>query len=817
VDLPLGQFTTISGVSGSGKSSLVFETLYAEGVHRYLATVSPRMRALLHRTERPRVDRIEGLPPTLGLEQRGRGPRRRTTVATLCGLYDYLKLLFARLGHLHCPECGRAVRSQTRESIVQQVLSLEERRKVLVLAPLIRAQPGAHTDILARIAREGFVRARIDGELVDLSTPPELAASRPHSIEVVVDRLIIKEGIQTRVEESVELALQLAQGQCILSHETDGIWQDRLYSSRLACLECGLSFPSIEPGDFSFNSPRGACPTCQGLGRVGDLAEETVCPDCQGARLAPLPRHVLIHGESIGSVTAGTAPELLAWIQAPGSPAEQDPAVERVRQHVVPEIVSRLNVLIGLGLDYLTLQRAGETLSAGEFQRLRLTAGLGGKLTGVCYVIDEPTAGLHACDTPRLVHTLQALRDQGNTLIVVEHDLSVIRDSDYTLEIGPGAGAQGGQLIAACRPAELVDHPASLTGRELRRRAVGMSSRPPRPVAQRWLTLAGCRHHNLRNVTVEIPLDRLVCVTGVSGSGKTSLVLQTLVPALQAEWSRSARPAGLEAAQGLEQVARLVQIDQRPLGRSDRSTPATSSGLWEEIRRVFAKTREARLRGFSTRRFSLHHPEGRCGRCAGRGRLVLDRKELGDWSVTCPDCGGARFNAQTLAVRYRGRSVADVLEMTVSDAAEFFANHPRLMRPLQVFVALGLGYLKLGQPASTLSGGEAQRVKLAAELWKSDAQAPALFVLDEPTSGLHAVDVQQLLVALQGLVDAGNSMIVIEHHLDVIAAADWILDLGPGAGPSGGTLVAAGPPKEIAAHPESLTGQALRKEFGTGG
>jgi excinuclease ABC subunit A len=830
VDIPLGRFTTISGVSGSGKSSLAFDTIHAEGLHRYLATVSPRTRELLQRLDRPDVDLIDGLPPTLGIEQRSRGPRRRTTLATITDLYDYLRLLYARIGRLHCPNCHQPVSSQSRESIVGQVLKLEERRKVLVLAPVVRNQPGAHADVLARIARDGFVRARIDGEMVDLSSPPSLPAGKPHHIEVVVDRLVIKDGIQSRVEESIDLALQVGQGQCILSHDDAGVWIDRFYSSRLACLPCGASFPSIEPGDFSFNSPRGACPTCHGLGiridtdpAAGPLTstrpDSSICPDCQGHRLSTIPLSVLIGGVSIGQLTAMSAPAILEWITAWMElleHGETDDDAAHVARHLVPEITNRLQVLIDLGLDYLGLDRAGDSLSAGEFQRARLTACLGSQLTGVCYVIDEPTAGLHACDTQRLLRTLQQLRDQGNTLIVVEHDLEVIRQSDHTIEIGPGAGTHGGRLVAACSPEDLASCEASVTGGEFRRRRTGLPADRSPFEPRRSITLRGATLHNLRDVTLNLPLDGLVCFTGVSGSGKTSLVMQTLVPALKQALGTGAAVAGPHRELlGTENVARLVQIDQRPLGRSERSTPATYSGVWDEIRKVFAKTKEARVRGFTPRRFSPQHAEGRCPRCAGRGTIDLDRKQLVEWPVRCPECAGHRFNPQTLAVRYRGVSVADLLEMTIDDAAKFFANLPRLERPLRVFCDLGLGYLQLGQPATTLSGGEAQRVKLATELWKSDAALSTLFVLDEPTSGLHAADVLQMLNALRGLVRAGNSVVVIEHHLDLIAAADWVIDLGPGAGAVGGTIVAEGSPKAITGCESSLTGQALRDAFGS--
>jgi excinuclease ABC subunit A len=821
LDIPLGQLTTISGVSGSGKSSLAFDTIYAEGLHRYLATVSPRTRDLLQRLDRPDVDLIDGLPPTLGIEQRARGPRRRTTLATITDLYDYIRLLFARIGRLHCPTCGQPVSSQSREAIVNQVLTLEERRKVLILSPLIRCQPGGHADVLARITRDGFVRARIDGDLVDLSTPPNLVASKPHSIEVVVDRLVIKEGIRSRVEESIDLALQIGSGQCIISQEVNGAWTDRLYSSQLACLNCGVSFPSIEPGDFSFNSPRGACPRCHGLGSISsenDSDESSlICPDCHGHRLATLPLSVLIEGVSIGQLTAMTASDALnlvqRWLETPGLQFDGE-STTSVLQHLIPEMISRLQILIDLGLDYPALDRSGDSLSAGEFQRARLTASLGSQLTGVCYVIDEPTAGLHASDTQRLIRTLQQLRDQGNTLIVVEHDLELIRQSEYTIEIGPGAGVLGGQLVAASSPVELVNNEASVTGRELRRRSAGLPVDAGSFTPERWIRLRGASQHNLHDVTLNLPLGGLVCITGVSGSGKTSLVMRTLVPAVQRKLGTGTPHAGpFQSLEGVELVSRLVQIDQKPLGRSERSTPATYSGVWDEIRKVYAKTRESRIRGYSPRRFSPQHAEGRCPRCAGRGTIDVDRKQLVEWPIRCPECAGQRFNPQTLAVRYRGVSVADLLVMTIDEAATFFANFPRLERPLRLFKELGLGYLQLGQPATTLSGGEAQRVKLATELWKSDASLPTLFVLDEPTSGLHPADVLQMLKALRQLVQAGNSVIVIEHHLDLIAAADWVIDLGPGAGAAGGTIVAEGPPTIIANCESSLTGRALREAF----
>ena len=876
VDLPLGKLTVITGVSGSGKSSLAFDTLFAEGRRRYLATVSPQTRELLQRLERPDVDLIEGLPPTLGIEQRTRGPRRRTTLATIAEVYDYLRLLYARIGRLHCPTCRQPVSSQSREAIVEQALRLENRQKVLILSPVVRGQTGSHAEVFARIVRDGFVRARVDGELVDAATPPPLVATKPHSIEVVVDRLIIKEGIRSRLEESIDLALELGQGQCVLSHEADGGWHDRLYSSRLACAACGVSFPTLEPSDFSFNSARGACAECHGLGVSSALpsgtgsassllkkvawtprpsenqleadgrgvhptvlqqavsppvprvqrktatnehvSPTTTCPACVGRRLALLPQSVLIAGRSICDVVSLRADEAWRciddWSRLFDAVSGNVAAEQLAARHILPEVASRLRFLVEVGLEYLTLDRAGDSLSTGEFQRARLAASLGNQLTGACYVVDEPTAGLHSRDTDRLLRTLLDLRNQGNTVVVVEHDLDVVQQADHVIDIGPGAGLHGGQLLAAGSPREITLSETSVTGQELRRRATGLLNEVSPFQPQAWLALTGATLHNLQDVTLRVPLGGLVCITGVSGSGKTSLVMQTLVPAVRRQLGETSATGGpFRELLGVEQITRLVQVDQMPLGRSGRSTPATYSGVWDEVRQVFAKTKEARLRGFTARRFSPQSLDGRCSRCAGRGTLALGQKSLFEWSVRCPECNGSRFNRQTLGVRYRGLSVADVLDMSFEAAADFFANLPRLARPLALFRDLGLGYLKLGQPATTLSGGEAQRVKLATELVTSHETTSTLFVLDEPTSGLHSADVAQLLDVLRRLVQAGHSVVVVEHNLELIAAADWLIDIGPEAGDTGGRIVSEGPPSLVAKCETSHTGHALRAAF----
>ncbi len=812
VEIPTGQLTVITGVSGSGKSSLAFKTIFAEGQWRYLSSVSAQSRELLQQVERPDVDLIDGLPPVLCVEQQTSGARKRSTIATISDIYDYLRLLFARIGRLYCPACHEPATAQSRSDIVNQAFQCHDGQKVIVLAPIVRARAGQHASVFAQIVKDGFVRARVDGELVDAASPPELARSKLHDIDVVVDRLIMKPGVRPRLEESVDLALQLGHGQCVLSQETPSGWQDCLYNSQLACTTCGTSFPILEPRSFSFNSAVGACKTCQGLGVVTESDESSkVCPSCEGTRLGPIPRAVQIDGTSITQFCAMSASEaercVLSWGAMKMSPANKANFDEQRRsafQHLLPEITHRLRSLTEIGLDYLTLNRSGDTLSAGELQRTRLAACLGCPLGGVCYILDEPTAGLHVSDTAKLLKSLMRLRDEGNTVVLVEHDLDVIQAADHVIDLGPGAGTLGGRLIAAGTPDELASNPASVTGMFLAKQGqsqVGQTpgtgspsladNLPPSNV----IRLTGATLHRLKNVTIEIPLNRIVCVTGVSGSGKSSLVMQTLVPAIRRALGEKIACGGpfLELT-GTEQLSRVVRVDQTPLSRSAISTPATYSGLWDEIRKVFAKTKESRLRGFKPRQFSLHVPEARCARCRGRGQLPVEEQRFADWQIRCPDCDGRRFSTTTLSVRYRGQSVADVLNMSLTDAAFFFENFPRLARPLNAFCDLGLGYLKLGQSAATLSGGEAQRVKLGTELAKStDADRSTLFVLDEPTAGLHMADVQHLVDVLRKLVTTGHSMLVIEHNTELIAAADWRIEVGPGAGPNGGQLTFAGP------------------------
>jgi excinuclease ABC subunit A len=993
VDLPRGALVVITGVSGSGKSSLAFDTLFAEGQRRYLETLSAQTRAWLDQMQRPDVDEIEGLPPVLSIEQRVSAVHPRSTLATTTGIHDFLRLLFARAGTAHCPHCGRELSQQSTTAIVDGILALESGRKAMILAPLVRGKKGMHRELFEKIGRDGFVRARVDGAIVDASSPPELKKSKPHDIDVIIDRIVVKEGLRARLFESVDLALRQGNGSCIVSHEADGQWSDRLFSSRFACPDCEVSFPEIEPRTFSFNSPYGACPTCEGMGVLtgdGDTQPTArICPDCRGARLAPIGRAVTFAGIAIHELLAlpvtdaeqaiGDRLHAIAQDASPpsqggaggvarhGLPSTQLHAAKSeirnpkseidaspthrgadaaplagpallVAARLLPEIHRRLVYLRKVGLDYLTLDRPTQSLSGGEFQRARITGCLGAGLIGVCYILDEPTIGLHPRDTRRLLETLIDLRDQGNSLVVVEHDLDVMRAADHLLDLGPGAGREGGRIVAHGTPDELALAADSLTGRYLRghsakepseyrggdtetRRHAEYAAAQPRagsPPSQggaggvawhglpgtqlqrrrhvdlsRALTVEGARAHNLKNLTVPFPLCVITCVTGVSGSGKSTLVMETLVPRLRAalasrlpaagerghegrpseppplplgegrgEGRRQTasrphpnplpegegtdqRPLDTTGLRGSEHIDRLVEIDQSPLGRNARSNPATASGMWDAIRRIFARTREARLRGFRASRFSFNAAGGRCDECRGLGVRRLAMQFLPDIAVVCPVCRGARFNRQTLQVKFRGKSVADVLELRIDEAAEFFQNFAGLAATLATFREVGLGYLTLGQSAATLSGGEAQRIKLAAELSSSHnlpfpdpkSQIPnpksappplpplakggsifdaarvssrTLYILDEPTTGLHPADIARLMELLERLADAGHTVIVIEHQLDVIARSDWVIDLGPEGGAAGGQIVVAGTPDQVAAIAASHTGQALR-------
>lgn len=824
LDVPRGRLVVMTGVSGSGKSSLAFDTIFAEGQRRYIECLSNYARQFLDQLERPDVDEIDGLPPTVAIDQRAGWTNPRSTVGTLTEINDHLRLLYSRLGVPHCPGCGLPIRAQTPEQMAAVVMALPEGSRLMLLAPLVRGRKGAQAEAFAAIQRAGLIRARVDGEIIEVSEePPKLAKPKKHDVDAVVDRLVVREGIGPRLAESLALALKLSEGLVTISVEANGAWEDRLLSIHHACPGCGINLPALEPRDFSFNSPRGACPTCDGLGvittaetkKADDDAPETVddevpCLACGGSRLKPEARAARVGGKSIDQVAdlpideAGTFFEGLKF----------DEGDEPVAAPLLREIRSRLRFLSELGLGYLTLGRGSRTLSGGELQRVRLAAQLGLDLAGVCYVLDEPTAGLHPRDTDRLLSGLRELERRGNSLIVVEHDEAVIRAADWLIDIGPGAGPDGGQIVAAGSLDQIIESPDSITGRWLRgdfRRRHPRSDRLEKSPG--WLTITGASVHNLKGVEVRIPRGTLTCVTGVSGSGKSTLVHDVLARSFRLrDRDEAPRSPELGRVEGWEAITSLIEVDQSPIGRTPRSTPATFTKVFDEIRRVFATTREARMRGYGAPRFSFNAKGGCCEVCKGQGRRKIPMHFLPDLFVVCEECRGKRFNRQTLEVLFKGHSIGDVLELRVDEARELFDAQPRVLPGLNALHDIGLGYLTLGQSSTTLSGGEAQRVKLAARLGRA-SRGDALYVLDEPTTGLHFADIDRLLAILGRLADQGDTLIVIEHNLDVIAAADWIIDLGPDAGARGGQVLASGTPEAVAAAAESPTGAYLRERL----
>ena len=821
VDVPLGRLVVMTGVSGSGKSTLAFDTLFAEGQRRYLESVSVHTRTLLRQLPRPQVDEVTGLPPTISVDQRVTTAPARSTLAVTTEIYDYLRLLYARAGTAHCTQCGGTVSSQSVDQILQQVLSLPERSRLMILSPMVRDRKGAHEDVLERIGRHGFVRVRVDGELYDVSDVPPRNVQQRHTMEAVIDRIIVKPGVEQRLRESIELAIRESDGTCIVCRQVEDQWHDDLYSARFNCPDCNISYPTPESRTFSFHSAWGACETCSGFGVQGVVEEDSdvtvfrqqPCGECGGARLQPFARGVRFLGTTLGDFTALTVDDAITRTQAWQSEAAQLPQEPRlVAERTLPDVLTRLQCLQQVGVGYLTLNRATRTLSGGEYQRARLSACLGSGLHGACFVLDEPTSGLHARDTERLLQTLRQLRDHGASLVVVEHDPVLMQQADHILDLGRGAGTEGGRVCGSGTVQQIrqLDSP---TGRCLRGE-LPWPAVVDRGPASTSLEICGASLHNLQQVSVAVPLERFVCVTGVSGSGKSSLISETLLPVLQTHVQHPERLATTLAdvrcdrVVGLEQVRRVVAVDNSPIGRNRRSCIATYAGLWDDIRKIYAQTRDARARGFRAGRFSFNAGAGRCQACKGAGFQDLKMAFLPDATVVCPDCHGRRFNRATLAVKFAGRSVADVLDLRVDEAVDVFASMNRLQQRLETMRRVGLGYLKLGQPASTFSGGEAQRVKLATELAAS--QEPTVFVLDEPTSGLHPADVRQLLQLLRDLVEAGHSVIVVEHNTDVIRQSDWLIDIGPESGPAGGRLVAAGPLAAIAECAQSITGRYLR-------
>jgi excinuclease ABC subunit A len=922
LELPRNKVIVFTGLSGSGKSSLAFDTIYAEGQRRYVESLSAYARQFLGQMEKPDVDFIEGLSPAISIDQKSTSRNPRSTVGTITEVYDYFRVLFARIGHPHCPRCGRPIGRQTPEQIVDQVMQLPEGTRFQVLAPVVRGRKGEYGKLLADLARQGFPRARIDGEVRDLSAPIRLERHYKHTIEVVVDRLVARPDIRRRVADSIETALQLAEGIAAIAVQTHDGEDVQTFSQKLACTNCGLSFDELQPRNFSFNSPYGACQTCDGLGTRLEVDPELVIPDrdlsidegalapwsgsrleywdrvleavaeahgfdtgtpwrklpkrardvllygsgtevhvryknrygrtrsywttyegviptverrhletdsdsqrekleqymreipcraCGGARLKPESLAVRIGGINIAQLTSRSIRDTLGFFDE----IELSEREEMIAERLVKEIRARLGFLVDVGLDYLTLDRASATLAGGEAQRIRLATQIGSGLVGVLYILDEPSIGLHQRDNRRLIDTLVRLRDLGNTLIVVEHDEATISAADHIVDIGPGAGERGGEIVYSGDLKGLLGSDASVTGAFLSGRRQIPTPEMRRSPGERWLRVVGAREHNLKDVTLEIPLGLFVCVTGVSGSGKSTLIQEVLLRALMQRIYRSrVLPGKHRRLVGWERVDKVIDIDQSPIGRTPRSNPATYTGVFDHVRTLFSQVPEARVRGYKPGRFSFNVRGGRCENCAGDGQIKIEMHFLPDVYVTCEVCKGHRYNRETLEVKYKGRSIADVLEMSVDEALEFFQHIPPIKRHMQTLSDVGLGYVRLGQPAPTLSGGEAQRIKLASELQKR-ATGNTLYILDEPTTGLHFEDIRKLLNVLQRLVGQGNTVIVIEHNLDVVKTADWIVDLGPEGGEGGGRIVVSGPPEAVAAHPASYTGQFLAEVLGT--
>ncbi len=813
VEIPRDKLVVITGLSGSGKSSLAFDTIYAEGQRRYVESLSAYARQFLEQMGKPDVDSIEGLSPAISIEQKSASHNPRSTVGTVTEIYDYLRLLFARIGRPFCFNCGEEITAQTVQQMVDAIRTLPEGTKFQVLAPIVRGRKGEYRKELLDMRRAGYVRARIDDQVVDLGEDIVLDKQKKHTIEVIVDRLVMKPGdaLAKRLADSVETALKLADGLVGVLADDD---RATLYSEKLACIRCGISYPEITPRVFSFNSPHGACPACDGIGYAvtpgcpedDDFTLLELCPICKGARLKPESLSVKVGRRSIAEVTQLSVHGAADYFGSLKLTEREGFIAHRI----LKEIRERLGFLVNVGLDYLTLDRPAATLSGGEGQRIRLATQIGSGLVGVLYILDEPSIGLHQRDNRRLLQTLLRLRDMGNTVVVVEHDAETMRSADHIVDLGPGAGVQGGRIIAQGSPDAVMANPASLTGRYLRGDlAVRLPTRNRRP--KRFVTVVGARKHNLKDITARIPLGLLTCVAGVSGSGKSTLVLEVLFHSLsQLLYHKKPKIDGCKELLGVEALDKVIDIDQSPIGRTPRSNPATYTGLFTFIRDLFAKLPESRVRGYKPGRYSFNVKGGRCEACQGDGLIKIEMHFLPDIYVTCEVCKGQRYNRETLEIKHKDRSIADILNMTVDEALEFFEHIPFIKAKLQTLHDVGLHYIKLGQSATTLSGGEAQRIKLSRELSKR-ATGRTLYILDEPTTGLHFADIQRLLDVLNRLVEAGNTVLVIEHNLDVIRNADWIIDLGPEGGDDGGEIVAEGTPHELARVKRSYTGQVLRE------
>jgi len=815
LEIPRDKFVIITGPSGSGKSSLALDTIYAEGQRRYVESLSAYARQFLDQMDKPEVDFIDGLSPAISIEQKNTAKNPRSTVGTITEIYDYLRLLYARIGRPHCYQCGREIASQTVQQIVDQVMGLPLETKVQVLAPIIRGKKGEFHKQLRELQRQGFLRVRVNGVIRELTDEIELDKNKKHQIEIVVDRLVIQEPIKARLTDSVEIALKLAEGLVLIQ---PGNASELLFSERFACIECGISLPEITPQLFSFNSPYGACRACGGLGMrpSGDgssdhngeenYIDSQPCPTCQGQRLRPEALAIKIADKSVSQLTALNINQAQEFFKQLSLSSHQ----YFIASNILKEINARLDFLAEVGLDYITLDRSAATLSGGESQRIRLATQIGSRLVGVLYILDEPTIGLHPRDNQRLLRLLKGLRDLGNTVIVIEHDRDTIMTGDYIIDLGPGAGVHGGYLVARGTPGDILLNKDSLTGKYLSGKVSITLPTKRRLPAQGWLTIHQARQHNLKDIEVKIPLGLFTCITGVSGSGKSTLLVEILYRGLkQLLRGHRAMAGNCQQISGFERVDKVINIDQSPIGRTPRSNPATYTGIFTRIRDLFAQLPESRNRGYQPGRFSFNIKGGRCEACQGDGIIKVEMYFLPDIYVPCEVCRGKRFNRETLEIKYKGRSIADILDMTVDQACIFFQHIPRIVGKLETLRSVGLGYIKLGQSATTLSGGEAQRVKLAKELSRKST-GQTVYILDEPTTGLHFADIDKLLEVLNRLVDAGNTVIVIEHNLDVIKTADYIVDLGPEGGEAGGEVIAYGTPEEVAHVCRSYTGRFLK-------
>jgi len=918
LEIPRNKLVVFTGLSGSGKSSLAFDTLYAEGQRRYMESLSSYARQFLGQMEKPEVEYIEGLSPSISIDQKTTSRNPRSTVGTVTEIHDYFRLLYARIGMPHCPKCGKRIEQQTVDQMVEQVAQLPEGTRIQVLAPVIRGRKGEYHKLLENIQKSGFVRVRIDGSIYELGEEIQIEKNNKHSIEAVVDRLVVREGISSRLTDSIETALKLAEGLVII----DVIGETEiLFSQNYACADCGISLEELEPRLFSFNSPFGACPHCTGLGtimavdpalivpdtslslekgairasgwytqasdsmnkmyfaglakhykfdvntpfkdlpkkiqhvilygsgsekvtfeidrsfhkgtftqafegvisslerryretnsdgvkqEIEQLMTENPCEVCKGTRFKPEALAVTVGGLNISQISHKSVTELIAFLQK----LKLNKKDTMIAERILKEILERLGFLENVGLDYLTLARPAGTLSGGEAQRIRLATQIGAGLMGVLYILDEPSIGLHQRDNARLLATLKRLRDLGNTLVVVEHDEETMMAADYIVDIGPGAGAAGGEVVATGTPAEIMACKRSITGQYLSGEKFIPVPSKRRPTGERWLTVKNAHANNLKHIDVQIPIGVITCVTGVSGSGKSSLVNEVLYKMLARELNRAHTvPGKCDGISGMEQLDKVIVIDQSPIGRTPRSNPATYTGVFDFIRSVFAQTQDAKMKGYNNSRFSFNVKGGRCEACSGDGILKIEMHFMPDIYVPCEVCRGKRYNKETLEVRYKGKNIYEVLDMTVEDAVEFFKNIPQIQRKMQTLYDVGLGYIRLGQPSTTLSGGEAQRIKLATELSKRGT-GKTIYILDEPTTGLHTADVDKLITILDRLAHGGNTIVIIEHNLDVIKVADYCIDLGPEGGDKGGAVVACGTPEELCQVPESYTGQFLQR------